>query len=138
MSKKIEMDYVWPANFPEGIPENCDVTPAEGFVYRLVRTVPPTKLDFQIHREEKPDYVYDTKDIPKSYGVSFWSKLSKIRRVEKNYPAPEQYGQWQTVCGKLAHTLGVVPSEVAKDGHVTLWVQEGAEPHKHIKDEVVE
>jgi len=132
------LDYSWPVDFPEGVPENCDVVPAEGWVYRLVRTIPPTEVDFQRHRDEKPDYVYDTKDIPKSYGVSFWSKLSKIRRVEKNYPAPEQYGQWQTVCGSLCPELGVIPAAIEKSGHITLWVQEGAEPHRHIQDEVKE
>ncbi|NLS13615.1 hypothetical protein HGP28_12000 [Vibrio sp. SM6] len=132
------LNYKWPADFPEGIPEICDVVPAQGKVYRLVRTFPPTEQDFQRHRDEKPGYVYRTKDIPKSYGVSFWSKLSKIKRIAKNYPFPEQFGAWQTVSGNLCPELGVIPAELALDGHVTLWVQEGAEPHKHIKEEVVE
>jgi hypothetical protein len=132
------LKYCWPVDFPKGTPEDCDVIPAEGRVYRLVRSIPPTEIDFQRHREEKPDYVYITKDIPKSYGVSFWSKLSKIRRIEKNYPAPEQYANWHTVCGNLCPELGVVPAAIEISGHVTLWVQEGAEPHKHIKDEVEE
>ncbi|MCU8073829.1 hypothetical protein [Shewanella sp. SM29] len=132
------LNYCWPADFPEDVPKSSDVIPAEGRVYRLVRTVPPTGIDFQRHRDEKPDYVYYTKDIPMSYGVSFWSKLSRIRNVEKNYPAPEQFGRWQTVCGNLCPELGVIPVVIQNNGHVTLWVQEGAEPHKHIKDEVEE
>ncbi len=132
------LSYSWPSDFPVGVPENCGVIPAQGKVYRLVRTIPPTELDFQKHRDEKPDYEYRSKDIPKSYGVSFWSTLSTIRQAEKNYPAPEQYGKWQTVCGTLFPALGVITETAETNGHITLWVQKGAEPHKHIKDEVKE
>lgn len=129
--------YSWPADYPENIPESCDVVPAEGKVYRLVRTIPPTPIDFQRHRDEKPTYRYRTNDEKaKSWGISFWSKLAKIKRIEQNYPFPEQYGSWHTVCGNLCAELGVIPAETSKDGHVTLWVQQGAEPHNHIKDEV--
>ncbi len=130
------LDYCWPSDFPDGVPEKCDVSPAEGTAYRLVRTIPPTEVDFQRHRDENADYVYNTKDINKSYGVSLWTKLSKIRRVEKNYPAPEQYGEWRTVSGDLCPELGVIHTR--RDGHITLWMQEGAEPHKHINIEVNE
>lgn len=138
MDNKVNTDYCWPADFPEGIPEKCGVVPAEGKVYRLVRTTPPTEVDFQRHRDEKPGYRYSRKDLPKSYGISFWSKLSKIQRVEKNYPYPEQYGEWQTVCGNLTAELGVIPEEMSPDGHITLWVPEDAKPHKHIKNKVEE
>ncbi|ELL0573936.1 hypothetical protein Q6U63_003272 [Vibrio fluvialis] len=130
-------NYTWPDDYPEDIPESCDVKPAEGKVYRLVRTVPPTAIDFQRHRDEKPNYIYrNSDDKAKSWGISLWSKLAKIKRVAKNYPFPEQYGSWHTVCGNLCSELGVIPTEASKDGHVTLWVQAGAEPHNHIKDEV--
>ncbi|BCV48720.1 hypothetical protein AYI85_13595 [Shewanella algae] len=133
-----KLNYCWPEDFPEGVPDSCDVVPAEGWVYRLVRTIPPKEVDFRRHRDEKPDYVYYSKDIPKSYGVSFWSELSKIKRVERNYPFPEQYGNWQTVCGNLTPELGVIPVKREISGHITLWVQDGAEPHKHINNEVEE
>ncbi len=132
------LNYNWPADFPKGIPDKVGVVPAEGKVYRLVRSIPPKKIDFQRYRDEKPHFIFPTKDIPKSYGISFWTKLTKIQRVEKNYPFPEQYGHWQTAYGSLCPELGVIPSDVEKNGHVTLWVQEGAEPHKYIKDEVTE
>ncbi|UPR28733.1 hypothetical protein IS519_12510 [Vibrio crassostreae] len=135
---KSSADYRWPADFPEGIPEKCDVIPATGKVYRLVRSIPPTKADFQRYRDEKPHVVYPTKDIPKSYGLSLWTKLSKIKAIANNYPYPEQYGNWKTVCGDLKPELGVIPNRTEKNGHVTLWVQEGAEPHKFLKDEVEE
>lgn len=130
--------YTWPADFPEDIPDSCDVIPAEGKVYRLVRTIPPTEVDFRKHRDEKPDYAYLTKDIPLSYGMSFFSKLAKLKRKTKNYPAPEQYAHWQTVCGELIPDLGVIPKEQEKSGHITLWAQEGAQPHKYIREEVKE
>ena len=128
-----EDNYKWPANFPEGIPSEEDTIPAEGKVYRLTRTVPPTEIDFVPHREEKPKYPYRKEEIPLSYGVSFWTKLDKILRIKSNYPFPEQFGEWLTAHGNLSAELGVIPKEMTLNGHVTLWVQEGAKPHEHIK-----
>jgi hypothetical protein len=127
-------EYCWPADFPEGIPEELDVIPAEGKVYRLVKNTPPTEDDFLMHRVEYPRYKYSQNDIPKSYGVSFWTRLSRIQRIRKNYPKPEQFGGRVVVSGELCGGLGVIPSEVARDGHVTLWTQEGAKPHLHINN----
>ncbi|HFQ5300984.1 TPA: hypothetical protein ACGVAU_000636 [Vibrio vulnificus] len=135
MSDQI-LDYTWPADFPEGIPLDLGVVPAEGKVYRLVRTIPPTEVDFLRHRDEKPKYPYTKEEIPLSYGLSVWSKLDKLRRIEKNYPAPDQLGNWKTACGNLCHQLGVIPKEIKNDGHITLWVQEGQEPHNHFLQEV--
>ena len=131
--KNFKLDYTWPTDFPEDIPESCDPIPAEGKVYRLVRTIPPTEVDFQKHRDEKPDYEYLTKDIPLSYGMSFFTTLSKLKRKTGNYPAPEQFERWLMVCGHLVPELGVIKE---KSGHVTLWAQQGALPHKYIKEEV--
>ncbi|GAL15049.1 hypothetical protein JCM19233_6063 [Vibrio astriarenae] len=133
-----ETEYTWPANFPEGIPDRNETIPAEGHVYRLARTYPPTQMDFVPHREEKPNYPYRKDQIPLSYGVSVWTKLDKIKQVARNYPCPEQYGNWHTVCGDLCSGLGVIPKETTMSGHVTLWVQEGAKPHEHIIHEVDE
>ncbi|MBT0585580.1 hypothetical protein [Alteromonas oceanisediminis] len=132
---KTEIQYTWPSDFPEGIPENCEPSPAEGVVYRLVRTIPPTEIDFQKHRDEHPDYVYVTKDKPLSFGMSFFTSLAKLKRKTRNYPAPEQYKLWQTVCGELVPELGVIKE---KSGHVTLWAQEGALPHQYINEEAIE
>lgn len=133
-----ELEYCWPVNFPEGIPDLAETVPAHGWVYRLARTYPPTQIDFIPHREEKPNYTYGKGEIPLSYGVSLWRTLDKIKRVAKNYPCPEQYGNWHTVCGNLCPELGVIPKVNTRDGHVTLWVQEGAKPHEHINHEVDE
>ncbi len=133
--KDLNINYTWPADFPEDIPESCNPIPAEGKVYRLVRTIPPTEVDFQKHRDEHPDYVYVTKDKPLSYGMSFFTTLSKLKRKTGNYPAPEQYESWQTVCGELVPELGVIKIE---SGHVTLWAQQGALPHQYIREEVKE
>ncbi|ODX29214.1 hypothetical protein [Vibrio parahaemolyticus] len=128
------INYCWPADFPEGVPEELGVAPAEGKVYRLVRSCPPTKEDFLIHRIEYPSRRYSKTEEPKSYGISFWSKLSKIKRVQQNYPSPEQFGERVIVTGNLVHEFGVIPSEPAKDGHITLWAQEGTELHLHITE----
>lgn len=125
-------DYIWPISFPEGIPEKLNVVPAAGKVYRLVRNMPPCASDFLMHREEFPDYEYQDTDVYKSYGVSFWSKLSKVQKIKRNYPKPEQFGTRVIACGELRSTLGVIPAEKSRDGHVTLWLQEGAEPHLYI------
>ena len=135
--KKLEA-YCWPADFPEGIPDGLDVVPAEGKVYRLVRTVPPTEVDFRRHRDEKPKYPYSTEEIVLSYGLSVWSKLDSLRRKQKNFPAPEQLGRWKTACGNLLPQLGVIPKDISKNGHITLWVQEGQQPHIHFQEEVKE
>lgn len=131
-------EYIWPTNFPEGIPDPEQTVPAEGMVYRLARTFPPTPVDFVPHREEKLNYRYSKDEIPLSYGVSLWTKLDKIKRVARNYPCPEQFGSWHTVAGNLCSTLGVIPKELAVNGHVTLWMQEGAKPHEHISQRVDE
>jgi len=132
------INYSWPADFPEGVPEDSGTIPAEGKVYRLVRKYPPSEEDFLMHRIEYPTRKYTKMDEPKSYGISFWSNLSKIKRVQQNYPSPEQFGERMIVTGNLVHELGVIPSEPAKNGHVTLWAQEGAEPHLHITEREVE
>ena len=55
-----DITYQWPADFPEGLPESQDVVPANGRVCRLVDCVPPNDKDFKRHRDEKPDYTYNT------------------------------------------------------------------------------
>lgn len=132
----INIEYCWPIDFPEDVPCKDKVVPAQGAVYRLVRTIPPENIDFQRHRDEKPNYPYTREQIPLSYGVSFWSKLDKIKRVKDNYPCPEQYESWKVATGNLTPDLGVVPEELSIDGHITLWVQDGVEPHKYIKNGV--
>lgn len=67
--------------------------------------------------------------------MSFFTSLAKLKRKTRNYPAPEQYKLWQMVCGELVPELGVIKE---KSGHVTLWVQEGAQPHQFINEEAIE
>lgn len=64
--------------------------------------------------------------------------LMNATQVAQNYPCPEQYGNWHTVCGDLCSELGVIPRDMTINGHVTLWVQEGAKPHEHISHKVDE
>lgn len=125
--------YKWPNSFPDDIPNLDEVIPAHGKVFRLVKKCPPDGDDFRMHREDYPGYLYSKSDIPKSYGVSFWSELSQIKQVKLNYPSPDQFGNMSIVSGELISSLGVVCHEV--DGHVTLWVQEGAKPHLYVNCE---
>lgn len=131
--------YQWPADFPKGLPENQEVIPANGKVCRLVDCIPPEDADFKRHRDEKPDYTYNTeKKRLQSYGVSFWSTIEAAQYVKAKYPAKEQFGLKKIVSGELVPELGVIPKKEARDGHVTLWKQVGAVPHKHFMTEVEE
>lgn len=132
------ISHTFPKDFPAGLPDDQGVTPAEGQVYRLVRDIPPNEIDFQRHRDEKPDYPYTREQLPLSYGMSFWTKLDKLKRKKKNFPAPEQYSEWKIAYGTLVAELGVIPKEIFSNGHVTLWAAIDAEPHLHIKHEVEE
>lgn len=124
--------YKWPDVFPEDVPDPESVKPAKGKVFRLVKKYPPDHADFRMHREDCTGYIYSKSNIPKSYGVSFWSDLSQAKQVKVNYPSPEQFGDMLIVSGELINSLGVICKEVEEDGHITLWVQDGAEPHSCI------
>lgn len=132
------IEYCWPIDFPEDVPDKDKVIPANGKVYRLVRSCPPTESDFQSHRKENPDYKYLKKEEAKSHGVSLWSKLSELQKKVKKYPNPEQLGGRSIVFGDLCAELGVIPSRMRRDGHITLWVQDGAMPHNFINHKLDE
>jgi hypothetical protein len=128
-------EYNWPKAFPEDIPNLDEVIPAQGKVFRLVKKCPPDGNDFRMHKEDCPGYMYSKSNISRSYGVSFWAELSQAKQVKINYPSPEQFGDMAIVSGQLVNSLGVICREVEDDGHVTLWVQDGAEPHLHVNCE---
>lgn len=122
--------YTWPSDFIEGVPLESAI-PAEGKVFRFVDTIPPRESDFLQHNQEKPTYDYPnhhTKVL--GYGVSTWSKISKLKKVKEKYPAPEQYGNKLIASGNLVADLGVIHK--SKSGHVTLWKQVNAKPHLFI------
>lgn len=126
--------YSWPKEFPTDIP-SADAKPAEGYVYRLVEQVPPSLSDFNMYRVDRPDRPFLKKEIPESFGLSLWKKLNHILRQKERYSAPEQFGNKKIVGGELCSDLGVII--VKKNSHVTLWKQNGAEPHLHICDEII-
>lgn len=128
-------NYKWPDVFPEDVPDFESVKPAEGKVFRLVKKCPPDNTDFKMHKEDCPGYMYSKSNISKSFGVSFWSELSQAKQVRINYPSPEQFGDMHIVSGELVKELGVICSDKDLDGHVTLWLQEGAQPHLHVNCE---
>lgn len=136
MSQNIQ--YTWPDEFPEGIPDE-DTIPAEGKVYRLVDQVPPTENDFRMHKIDNPNYRYKPQDKHKAYGVSFWSKAQEVIRAKERYSGPEQFGKKLIAYGDLIPELGVIPKELSKDGHITLWKQVGSQPHLYVckEEEIV-
>ncbi|GAA6170957.1 hypothetical protein NBRC116592_06270 [Colwellia sp. KU-HH00111] len=128
-------NYEWPDGFPPGVPIE-EAIPASGKVYRLVKNIPPTEQDFQMYREDRPDIHFTKDKIPFSYGVSVWSELSRIVREKERYPSPEQFGNKTIVGGELTDDLGLMYACTVNEGHVTLWSQEGAEPHLQICEEI--
>ncbi|EGU31574.1 hypothetical protein VII00023_02344 [Vibrio ichthyoenteri ATCC 700023] len=135
----INIPYQWPSDFPNGLPDNQDVVPAHGQACRLVDCTPPNDDDFKRHRDEKPDYPYNTERKRfLSYGVSFWVSVEAAKLIKAKYPAKEQFGLKKIVLGELVPELGVIPRKIARDGHITLWKQIGAEPHNYFKHEVEE
>lgn len=126
--------YKWPEEFPEGIPDENTV-PASGKVYRLVSSIPPTEEDFEMHKIDNPRYSYKRDDKDKAYGVSFWAIFDKCLDAKKKYSAPEQFGNKLIAYGNLIPDLGVIPKELSKDGHLTLWKQVGAKPHLYVCNE---
>lgn len=135
----LNIEHQWPEDFPDGLPENQDVVPANGKVYRLVNECPSTINDFKRHRDEEHDYTYNTtKKRMLSYGVSFWGTLDAAKMIKAKYPAENQFGLKKIVIGTLVPELGVVTKKTSKDSHITLWKQVGAEPHPHFIVEVDE
>lgn len=127
----VATNYVWPKDFVDGVPPE-EAVPANGKVFRLVKAIPPAEDDFLQHNVEKPKYFYrDERELKKGYGVSLWCTLHKVKRAGKNYPAPEQLGCWLIASGELIEELGVIYK--SKNGHVSLWKQQGAKPHLYIK-----
>ena len=127
------IEYVWPQDFTDGVPPE-EAIPANGKVFRLVKAIPPKEDDFLQHNIEKPNYPYrEERARKKGYGVSLWNTLHKVKRAGKNYPAPEQLGEWLIASGELVAELGVIYK--SKNGHISLWKQLGAEPHLHIKNQ---
>ncbi|MFT7680657.1 MAG: hypothetical protein ACI935_000088 [Moritella dasanensis] len=121
--------YKWPREFPIDIPSK-DAIPACGYAYRLVAQVPPTQDDFKMTRLVDPDRKFKASEMSESYGLSLWYKLERIVRARKRYFSAEQYGNKIIVGGELQPELGVIIESA--NSHVTLWKQDGAEPHLHI------
>lgn len=132
----IKDDYSWPIDFPVTVPPD-DVVPASGEAFRLVDNIPPSENDFRAYRDEKPQAVFNQADlICKSYGVSFWASVAKLKRALKNYPNEDQFGNKKLVRGNLQPQLGVIPSQIGKRGHITLWKCANSQPHLFINIEV--
>lgn len=125
-------NYSWPDDFIEGVPPQ-DTVPAEGYVYRLVRNNPPNESDFLRTVDIYPEREYDT-DGEKimSYGVSVFTKMKSLKKLRIAFPEPEQFGGTLIAGGEMAAELGVTQSQPEKNGHLTLWKQNGSEPHLHI------
>lgn len=88
-----------------------------------------------MHKIDNPRYSYKRDDKDKAYGVSFWAIFDKCLDAKKKYSAPEQFGNKLIAYGNLIPDLGVIPKELSKDGHLTLWKQVGAKPHLYVCNE---
>lgn len=125
-------EYSWPEDFSEGIPPK-DTIPAEGYVYRLVRNNPPEESDFKRTVDQYPerDFPSDEEKVM-SYGVSVYTKLKSLKKLRIAFPEPEQFGNTIIVGGEMVAELGVTQPKAERNGHLTLWKQDGSEPHLYI------
>jgi hypothetical protein len=118
----------WPAYYPPGVPPPT-ATDAAGVGYRLVRTVPPTDVDF---RSSFEDYAARGKTIPpdklwKGCGTSLHTDVAGSRATRSRFPPLRQrrivVGTLTAMHGKMMATDdGFHPS------HVTVWFRVGAAP----------
>lgn len=126
------VSYSWPSDFTTGVPPE-DAIPAVGYVYRLVRNNPPNESDFLNTREQYPERHFESpEDEIMSYGVSVFTKLKSLKKLQADFPEPEQFGGTLIAGGDMIAELGVTQPKAKKNGHLTLWKQASSQPHLHI------
>ena len=71
----------WPDHFPDDCPPENALS-ASGEVYRLVRKVPPKKLDFKSHRENQPNRKFNAPECTVC-GLSVYTDTEDIHRLRR-------------------------------------------------------
>lgn len=117
--------YTFPMDFPTDllVVNNENIFQAYGGGYRLVIHTPLDENDFLSTRLANPKRKYSNQcDEFKSYGISFWRNVDRVKQVKNNYPSESQLGRSKIVFVDFNMSLGVIQEE--KNSHVTLWKQQ--------------
>jgi hypothetical protein len=106
----------WPSFFPPNVPPK-EAAPAEGYAFRMVKSIPPSESDFLSTIEEYPDRDIPDDKIVMSYGVSFFRQLECIKKKRERYkPLRNRH----IVAGTLENRHGFQLSTGEKS-HLTVW-----------------
>ena len=106
-----------------------DAIGANGFFYRLVGEIPPTRKCFQSSHEDNPNRYKkcDTNEKLQSvYGTSFWSNPEVA--LKKQQALPEALGDKILACGGLDTSMGKMKQTLEPD-HYTIWFKENVDVH---------
>lgn len=128
-SSKEDMDC-WPDFYPPELElPPVDAVDAEGVVYRLVASIPPTSKCFLSTHEENPQRCkknYTLQEKQMVFGTSVWD--SKDFLLEASAYLPEALRLRKLASGKLSAGMGKM-KRTSEQGHITLWLRKGSNIH---------
>ncbi len=115
----------WPSYYPPGVPPEKAID-AAGRAFRIVRTIPPTSVDF---RPTYEDWMAQKKVIPsdklwQACGTSVHTDLAASRATRQRFrPLRDR----RIVLGDLSPQHGKM-METGERAHLTVWFRAGAKP----------
>lgn len=129
------IENCWPDFFPSEMElPPSDSQDAEGTVYRLVNTIPPTETCFlathqmQPTRHEKCDTLEKKQAV---YGVSVWDNKELL--LEAIAFLPNGLGQRKLACGEICASMGKM-RKTFEPGHLTLWLRINSNIHLNFSE----
>jgi len=115
---------VWSETLPQGCPPSDALEPNNMEVFRLVKTIPPTEVDFYSHRKLEPEKVFHVSEcIARS--ISVFNDLSACNAVKK---LPKFKNEtFHTIKMLLDSECGVV---LNRNGihHFSFWMRDSFNP----------
>jgi hypothetical protein len=114
--------HMFPSSWPKGCPPE-DAIAAQGVVYRIVRSNPPTPSDFaSLHEQGRPV----TNKPCESAGLSVFWALSDALHCAEKFP----YLGELIALGRLEPLHGMLkPTPRRDNSHTTWWPAEGIARH---------
>lgn len=109
-------------------PPNCppaSATAADGVVFRLLMTSPPTELDFASHRERQPGKTFS--NPCDACGVSVVREAADVTQLLAMPALRDRPFVWRGVLRPEMGVLAPTPSRRLPSHH-TWWVQGNAKP----------
>jgi hypothetical protein len=114
-----KMQMIWPIFYPENCPPS-DAEDAEGIIFRLMQSIPPTENDLKAHVQLHPDQDFGTKHC-QACGLSVYRSFYDAVRLQNRIPAYRAMriakADLSPREGKLLHT----PSRPGASHH-TWWI----------------